>query len=66
MSVTSSSPFDTVSITVPMEYVCAPGSHAAYHCLNAYYDIDTDKAFSQTVSFSFPDAVEEEVGRIRT
>ena len=59
MSVTSSGPFDTVSITVPMEYVCA------YHCLNAYFDIDTDNAFSQTVSFSFPDAIEE-VGCIRT
>src|SRR5229473_7544031 len=29
MSVASSSTFDTESITVPMEYVCAPSSHAA-------------------------------------
>jgi hypothetical protein len=64
MSVASSSSFDTESITVPMEYVCAPSSHAAYHCLYAYYDIKTDGAVSQTISFSSPDVIEE-VGCIR-
>jgi hypothetical protein len=63
MSVTSSSSFDTESITVPMEmYALRVGVFT--QPITAYMRIDTDDSLSQTFFFFSPDAIEE-VGCIR-